>query len=54
MPWPSIDANAAAVPLTRNGRSQCSMNAGVKCGEPAPQALRKPLRKSQSQSVAMR
>jgi hypothetical protein len=54
MPWPSIDAYAAAVPLTRNGRSQCSMKAGVNGGEPGPQALRRPLWKSQSQSVAMR
>ena len=54
MPWPSIDANARAVPLMRNGRSQCSMKAGVNGGEPVPQALRRPLRNSQSQSVAMR
>ena len=39
MPCPSIDANAAAVPLTRNGRSHCSMKARLKGGGPDPQAL---------------
>ena len=54
MPCPSRDAYAAAVPLTRKGRSQCSMKAGVNGGDPLPHALRSARRRSQSQSVAMR
>ena len=44
IPCPSIDVNAAAVPLTRNGRSHSSTKAPLKCGAPVPQALRSPLR----------
>jgi hypothetical protein len=54
MPYLAIDANAEAVPLTRNGRSHCSTNAGVNDGLSGPQAVASPRRKSHSQSVAIR